>query len=168
MRPTPLLVSTLIALLAAAPGCSGPGHAKVLRADAGAVHVRGDYVGSQRRVKLFVEYLHAEPTLQGRGTRFVAKVVLLNERAEACSFDGAEARMLVGEMKTPASETQVTSIRPGELRRISLTFTTRVAFDDVGDGILEIAGISPDVPGGAKPAFQVPWSLTGDEVEGAR
>ena len=165
MRTNVRNLSVLAALAAASLAGCAPPHAVILKVDAGAYHVRGDYMGSQKHVKLFVERLLIEPTRSGRGSMVRIKLVLLNERAEACTLDCAKVHLEVGSQRAPAVETHMIRIEAGELRPVSLNFRTGERPDDVGGGTLELDGLSPETPGGPKPSFRVPFSATDTIVE---
>jgi len=165
MRTTlkkPLVLAALAAALSAS-GCSEP-YAKVLRVDAGGYHVRGDYIGSKRRVKVFVERLHAEPLRSGRGTIVLAKIVVLNERTTPVTFDFKESHMTLGAMGASPVESHTVRVEAGELRRISITFRSGAEFDTVSGGTIELDGISADETG-AKPSFSIPFSVTNAVIE---
>ncbi len=139
-------------------GCSG--HALRLAVDPGAYHVRGDYIGAQHRVKLFVEGLRVEPVRQGRGSAVVANIALLNERTAGARFMTGENVLEAGGLSSHPLESHVVNLRPGELTRVTLTFRSPVPQDEFGSGLIHVDGVEPDAAGPAH--FTVPFSVADD------
>jgi hypothetical protein len=154
-RPfAPVKLVAAVALAAAAlAGCHTP---TKLAVDGSGYHVRGDYIGSQRRVKLFVERLGANPLRAGRGTAVIADLALLNERAGPVRFDAARNTLDVSGVKATPAESHMVNLPPGVLTRVTLTFPTKLPHDDFSGGTMHIEGIESD--GGEGVRFSVPFS----------
>jgi hypothetical protein len=118
----PLLIVALLATLTL-PACSD--HAPLLRLDPGASHVHGDYLGSERQLKLFVESVRLEPLRGGRhglSSKVVANLVVLNERPGDARFRLGACHMQVDDQRFTALETQVVALPPASLTRATITF----------------------------------------------
>jgi hypothetical protein len=135
-----LFAAALLAAAGIAGGCGA--HTVKLGVDRGSYHVRGEYMGSQRQVKLFVESLRLDPIHEGRRgvtAQVTANVALLNERPDAARFRlGACSLDVGGQSPAIPLETQIVALQPGKITRATLTFRTLVPAEEFGSGSMEV------------------------------
>lgn len=158
MRLRILAPAALTLLAFATGGCGDPSSLR-LAVDKGAYHVRGEYMGSQRGVKLFVESLRVEPAREGRrgfSSIVVADFALLNERTTDARIRTGAARIDAGTAKEISPvENHVLNLRPGDLAHVTYTFKLPMAPDDFQGAVIKIDVGDESAPG----KFSVPVSV---------